>query len=1506
MKRKLLFAMLCAVLGFGTANAENAYQNYLTTAKGWTQVTDLSSLTLDNYYFAIVSSNNTDLMVKMAQAKSGQQASNHSMWYMDAKDPLKDNSYLWTLEANNTEGYEGYTIRNVDRPVRVIQTNEGQPWYARTNWETSSARWTSYAFNLSDGKYSIQALANGGTNYLGLWVYDNGYKSGEELAGNKSGEQIGSFLLYSIPKTTADAAIATADGASSSAPYDLAPSLFGRYTSDYTGATGYYGDYRYLEKYNDDATPSTGDKVTKTITNAPNGMHKITVIANAAWISGRGSVGTTTPTVNDNSTVVSINGVSQNVPVRTDGSYNPVTLTFNTCVTDGNITFKITNNDAAAFWFVWDVTDEYIGDECTSLITNPSFETGDATGWTNSGMAFQNNSSFAKTGTYYAESWQPNGTKSITQTLSSLPAGLYTLTAHAKARGVTSAKISAAGIDKAITVADSDNDYSIDFAADGSSDVTIGFEGVGTGASSSWLCVDNFTLTYNGTEFPESLTGVEGTMYTGAATAQTAAISAYAESQTVSTYNTAKNAIYTAEASIAAYASISSDNISAYKTKIGDVLENTNVYTSDAYNKWYANVETNYTSGVYTDAEVALLTESGAYSTGWHSANHIDDILLSTWKVEDVQCEDYTQSLYINTWSTEGNTDGSEFYTPFFEYFIADASSLGAKTFTSTVTGLTAESTYSVSIRARVRQTNDKTKIANGITMQVGSGDAVDISSGDQFDGGQFYIGNFSAVGQTDADGNLVTTITVADASNISWLSFYNLKYQDMSALVAAFEAKQTEATGLLANATYTNVTGSERTTLTNAKNATPSSFDEYTAANTTLQNAIDAFKAAVTNYNLLATEIAKATALGVSSETIATYQATSESTAASVLTNIQGLKVAEYTYVTDTYKYGVELGTWTASEGTGTMTGQHWDGTTESSYLEQSSASWAASSWDISYDQNILLPAGNYVFKVAGRTANSTNVSMSLTVKNGDDVIGTVADFPKGDTGYGINTSGATDYDSESTYANTTGRGWEWRYVKFTLADPATVNVAVTASATAKNMWVGFCNATVQTDNADNVALMTALVALNNARTAATLTRNANHGTNVFQLAEETENTLWSAYSTAKTNADNFALDAESTVDEVNALTTALTTAQTNYANNQVLNVPDAEKRYKLNLANKGILTYITNGETDGGYGMPFKAEGDYMAQSFTFTNVEGNNYKLSFVDFNGDTRYICTKQTGYGEGGSGTAGIRTTTDASKALTITIQATSTEYVFNMLNTEHDNAKLGATDDGDLYTDNTNTSWGIDEASQASVTVSAKAGKFGTVIFPFTPDVSEGFDDITFYSCASINSETNNVLLESVATPAANVPYLIKNDGGENFSKELTGWGTAAADAYTVGLLTGVYEADDIEASVEPGAETEGAYRYILQTQDGVQAFYKVSDYSFKATAYKAYLTVSVAATGGEAKAFYLDFGGADAIKSVETDNMKDATIFNLAGQRVNKAQKGIYIVNGKKVLAPF
>ena len=397
-----------------------------------------------------------------------------------------------------------------------------------------------------------------------------------------------------------------------------------------------------------------------------------------------------------------------------------------------------------------------------------------------------------------------------------------------------------------------------------------------------------------------------------------------------------------------------------------------------------------------------------------------------------------------------------------------------------------------------------------------------------------------------------------------------------------------------------------------------------------------------------------------------------------------------------------------------------------------------------------------------------------------------------------------------------------------------------------------------------------------------------ANVGSGVFQIPTAAGTTFSNAIATAQGVYDN----ASSTYEEVLSANSTLQTAITTYEG-VTLNAPTVGTRYKLTLADRGTLTYQT-ASTEGGYGMPFKAAGDYMAQTFTFTQVSGNTYTMSFEDFDGNTRYICTRAQ-YGSGGTGTYGIRSFVageGGKTALHITIQATSTANVFNMLNTECDNKKLGS-NGGDFYTDNAYTSWSIAEATQAEVTVSCKAGKYGTVIFPFTPDVSEGFVGITFYSCEDINTTTNNVLIESVDEPQANTPYIIKNANGSNFSTILTGWGTSATTEHTAGLLTGIYTDDNI-----PMSDASNSY-YVLQTKDDVQAFYKVEDADFPGTPYKCYLTIPAATP---VKAFLFP-ENPTAINAIETAENENTEIYNLAGQRLSKAQKGVNIVNGKKVL---
>ncbi len=106
-----------------------------------------------------------------------------------------------------------------------------------------------------------------------------------------------------------------------------------------------------------------------------------------------------------------------------------------------------------------------------------------------------------------------------------------------------------------------------------------------------------------------------------------------------------------------------------------------------------------------------------------------------------------------------------------------------------------------------------------------------------------------------------------------------------------------------------------------------------------------------------------------------------------------------------------------------------------------------------------------------------------------------------------------------------------------------------------------------------------------------------------------------------------------------------------------------------------------------------------------------------------------------------------------------------------------------------------------------------------------------------------------------------------------------------------------IIEENDLKGTLEP---IDAAGKYVLAMPAGEEVgFYLAA--GGKIAAGKAYLEVP---EGTEIKGFTFKFADdPDAIKFVNTVNSEDGLIYNIAGQRLNKMQKGINIVNGKKVL---
>ena len=219
------------------------------------------------------------------------------------------------------------------------------------------------------------------------------------------------------------------------------------------------------------------------------------------------------------------------------------------------------------------------------------------------------------------------------------------------------------------------------------------------------------------------------------------------------------------------------------------LVESTNVYTAEAkaaYEAVIAEAEAKYQEGTLTRAEASAFVNPEIVA-GWHSSNAFDDMLLSAWTINEAQCADFTTALYINTWSVEGETDGSDFKVPFFEYWTGNDASLGTATLTATMNGLEA-GLYEVSVWARVRAKNGYTAPTTGITLDVNGGEPTDIAAGQQVGTSQFFLAEFKAVGSVAEDGVLKININVAADNNISWLSFKNVNYTAKDETEYAYE----------------------------------------------------------------------------------------------------------------------------------------------------------------------------------------------------------------------------------------------------------------------------------------------------------------------------------------------------------------------------------------------------------------------------------------------------------------------------------------------------------------------------------------------------------------------------------------------------------------------------------------------------------------------------------------------------------------------------------------------
>jgi len=183
-----------------------------------------------------------------------------------------------------------------------------------------------------------------------------------------------------------------------------------------------------------------------------------------------------------------------------------------------------------------------------------------------------------------------------------------------------------------------------------------------------------------------------------------------------------------------------------------------------------------------------------------------------------------------------------------------------------------------------------------------------------------------------------------------------------------------------------------------------------------------------------------------------------------------------------------------------------------------------------------------------------------------------------------------------------------------------------------------------------------------------------------------------------------------------------------------------------------------------------------------------------------------------------------------------------------------------------------------------SFTLSPINGKsYATLYLPFGITLPS---TVTAYKIA-VNGEWAKPTAMGHDLPASTAALLVSDEAVTNATATVND----DASAYTDGnRLAGVLVATS-------GSDLNG---YVLNIVEGQLGFYKLSDDGTLA-ANRAYLPASEV---GSVKGFVLDWDDADAISDVR-GQMEDgrSEIYNLAGLRMSKLQRGVNIVKGKKVL---
>lgn len=1139
---------------------------------------------------------------------------------------------------------------------------------------------------------------------------------------------------------------------------------------------------------------------------------------------------------------------------------------------------------------------QFISKDYTSSITNAALNTGSTNGWTAT-KPNQRAQAFGSENGTMAEAW--NGCVVATQTVSNLPNGLYKVSfvgtfrpnGSGNAKKLTSAQTSspayvsandskeefihwidvAAQADNRTAVKNNAADYTSTFytyVTDGT--LNLGVKQDTWYNGNMWCPFGYFTLTYytdqvsddDATAIINTANGIkDNKMGSGVKSALTSAISTFDGSRTIANYNLLNDAITNANASIASYA--------ALQTAITNANNHT-IYNPVFATSTYATAVST-AQGVYDAATVADCTDAiTALTDGIHGAYEgdysafVDDYAYdySTLLSQDLT-EWKSTDFAVMTANEHWNGKTGQ------RYYEQTSAEWGQNSWSHEAyeTAVLPAGHYVMSITARA-----SAAVTSSMSVKVGDNEAIVVSLPNKGANGRGVttagVGSF-------ADG------TYANGNNgFGWeYRFISFTVEEESPVTFRFDAST--------NASYNWVSI-----------AAPLLKGDVHPNQIKLNQA----KALATTLAGYESQISAATYATFAADITAANNATVESTNLDeIITNLQN-DIATARAEAEAFARGAAMNALVSGDNSVVLTDEatatNWTPTPErNTWSVEADESGMATPFVQNWLAKGNTLADNSISYVPIRGLNNGYYEISALVRiyseSGDEPAATSATFT-------VNGNSVNLLDGTSFIYNEMKGVYKTVSIRVQAEDALNIGLAYSG---ANFNWISWKNLTV-TYLCNTPADATDYTALANAISAA---EAKTIGFEAGEYAPYNNIAALEALAAAKA-IDPEAVNSQSSVQTATATLTGATWT---------------ENAEELNAIYDGTFAAATNDGAPTGWQMSNNTlGGSYHARAFVLTSGMTNYDNLEAFGQGDDTRsafYIRFDGTNSDQGSwynyGKTDGYKMPLKASTKYYITLQAgawgdyankdlsvtikdaSSTNVVATTLKTTKKTSSGQGVDEL-TYVFETNEAgdytlsfWNQNVSNYAAIvsnielkkatpaTMAISDAQYATFVAPFDVEIPSG---VTAYTVTGRSG--NTLVMDEVATTiSANTPVILFK---ETALDATAFYGRPVDGTPEAGLLTGVYA----ETLAPVGS-------YVLQNNDSKVGFYKVNTYQPTVGTNRCYLTVPA---GVKANAFF--FNDATGIQNV-LEGMQAGEIYDISGRKLGKLQKGVNIVNGKKVL---